>query len=72
MLKTVRTADKKSITGLVKPGGVLVPHNLDGPAIINEDGSKEYYIGGIKYSKTDWDKIIKQKKQDSDISMIIE
>jgi len=29
-------------------------HNWDGPAIIHEDGTNEYYVYGMKVSKQEW------------------
>lgn len=66
MLRTVKTTSNKTITGIVRKDGVLVPHSLTGPAIINEDSSKEYYISGIRYEKSEWKQIIKQRNQKSE------
>ncbi len=33
-------------------------HNLRGPAIINADGTKKWWINGIEYSKEEFDKIM--------------
>jgi len=36
-------------------------HNWDGPALIKADGSEEYYLNGIKYSKDKWKEFNKNK-----------
>lgn len=66
MLRTVRTTNGKTITGIVRANGVLVPHSLTGPSIVNEDNSKEYYINGIKYDKSEWKQRVKEKNQKSE------
>lgn len=37
-------------------------HNWKGAALINPDGTKEYYLHGIKTSEDDWKSAIKEQK----------
>lgn len=36
-------------------------HNWDGPSKINPDGTKEYYLHGIKLSEEDYKKRLKER-----------
>jgi hypothetical protein len=37
-------------------------HNTDGPALVYENGKKEYYIHGIKYTEKQWKEHCKQRE----------
>lgn len=44
------------------PGQAVKPHSINHPAITYSDGTKEYYIYGLKYNYQDWLKAIANYK----------
>ena len=63
--KVIKTTCGKIISYFEKDGAIPKMHCMDGPAIIHPEGSKkasEYYIYGIKYSKSKWQELISQHK----------
>lgn len=56
--KTLKTPDGVVLHTYKAPGKNAVPHSTDGPAIKYPKSMKkadEYFIYGIKYSKTKWE-----------------
>jgi len=65
IVKTMNTVCGKTITFLQTEGQPNRMHSVDGPALIYADADNkapEYYLYGIKYSKTDWKDRLSQKK----------
>lgn len=63
--KTIKTVCGKTITFYEEAGGVAKAHSVTGPAIIypkDDAKTSEYYLYGIKYSKTAWQSLISQYK----------
>lgn len=63
--RTMKTVCGKTITYTQVEGDLPKPHSLEGPAIIypESDGlAPEYYINGIKYSKTAWESLVSVTK----------
>lgn len=55
-VRTVKTPDGST----VKLWGRQI-HCWDGPAVITENGSKEYYLYGIKYSLDDFKSAVRDR-----------
>jgi len=65
VVKTINTACGKEITYFQKDNEVAKMHSMEGPALIypkEEKKAPEYYIYGIRYSKTRWQELISQHK----------
>jgi hypothetical protein len=58
--KTIKTPDGVVLHVYKEPGKNSVPHSIDGPAIKYPKAMKkadEYFIYGIKYSKSKWEEM---------------
>lgn len=65
IVRTMKTVCGKTITYFQEPGQTAKAHSLEGPAVIYPESDKqpdEYYIYGIKYSKTKWQDLVNQHK----------
>lgn len=65
IVRTIKTICGKTITFLQVDGQNNRAHCTTGPAIIypdSENKSPEYYLFGIKYSKTKWKELISAHK----------
>lgn len=65
VIRTMKTACGKTITYQQETGKVGKIHSVEGPALVypKEEGkSAEYYLNGIKYSKSTWQSLISQQK----------
>ena len=63
--RTINTTCGKTISYFQKDGEVAKMHSMEGPALIypkEEKKASEYYIYGIKYSKSKWQELINQQK----------
>ena len=63
--RTMKTACGKTISYLKDPGMTAKAHSLTGPAFIypeSEGLEPEYYIYGIRYTKTKWQELVNQHK----------
>ncbi len=59
----MNTVCGKTITYLKDPGKIAKPHSLTGPAFIysvEEGKAPEYYLYGIKYTKSKWQELVNQ------------
>jgi hypothetical protein len=64
-IKTIKTTCGKTITYMDTGEGVAKIHSTTGPAIIypeSEEKSPEYYLYGIRYTKTQWQELLAQHK----------
>lgn len=65
IIKTIKTVCGKTLTYLQTEGEINKLHNTEGPAVIypeSENTSPEYYLHGIKYTKSRWKELIAQYK----------
>ena len=65
IVRTIKTACGKKISYYQEPGCTAKAHSLEGPAVIypeSDNQADEYYIYGIKYSKTRWQELVNQHK----------
>jgi len=65
VVRTMKTACGKEITYFQKNDEVAKMHSMEGPALIypaEEKKASEYYIFGIKYTKTKWQELVNQHK----------
>jgi hypothetical protein len=63
--RTMKTVCGKTISYFQEPGEVAKAHSLEGPAVIHSESDNladEYYIYGIKYTKTRWQELVNQHK----------
>ena len=63
--RTMKTLCGKSISYIQETGQIAKAHSTTGPAITypkEEKKSPEYYLFGIKYSRTDWQDLLNQTK----------
>jgi hypothetical protein len=63
--KTISTVCGKTISFLQTPGEVAKAHSTQGPAIVypeSEGISPEYYLNGVKMTKTQWREALSQYK----------
>jgi len=63
--RTMRTTCGKTISYFQEGDSVAKAHSFEGPAVIypKEDGlTPEYYIYGIKYTKSRWQELVNQHK----------
>ena len=61
----MKTVCGKTITFIQNEGGRNQMHSTEGPAIIyseSENKAPEYYLFGIKYSKSKWKELLSQSK----------
>lgn len=72
MLRTIRTTCGHIIHVIDLPGRNLLPHSTTGPAFIYPNNKKEYYIYGIKYSKIDWEDLMRHSKIKSEDLAVLE
>ena len=73
-IKTINTVCGKTITFIHNEGGRNQMHSTEGPAIIypeSENKAPEYYLFGIKYSKSKWKELLSQSKALPADTMII-
>lgn len=64
-IKTMKTACGKTITYYKDDSGAAKAHSTTGPAITYPKSDKknpEYYLYGIKYTKTQWQELVNQHK----------
>ena len=64
-VRTITTTCGKQITYFQKNDEVAKMHSMEGPALIypaEEKKASEYYIFGVKYSKTKWQELVNQHK----------
>jgi len=64
--KTISTVCGKTISYFQEPGKNAKMHSVVGPALVHAKDDKkapEYYIFGIKYSKSVWDQLVNQYKE---------
>lgn len=65
IIRTFNTVCGKTISYMQETGQTAKAHSATGPAIIYSKDEKkvpEYYLFGIKYSKSDWQDLINQTK----------
>lgn len=65
VVKTMKTACGKTVTYLQADGESNKMHSIEGPAIVypeNENKAPEYYLYGMKYSKSDWETRVAQRE----------
>ena len=65
VIRTIKTTCGKEITYFQKGDEVAKMHSTEGPAITypaDEKKAPEYYIYGIRYSKTKWQELVNQHK----------
>lgn len=65
IVKTITTVCGKTLTFFQEGDNVAKMHSMEGPAVIYPEDSKkaaEYFIYGIKYSKSRWQSIVTQHK----------
>lgn len=65
VMKTFNTVCGKTISYCQDTGQIAKAHSTTGPAIVypkEEKKAPEYYLFGIKYSKSDWQDLINQSK----------
>jgi len=63
--RTINTTCGKIISYFQKDGEVAKMHSMEGPALIypkEEKKASEYFIYGIKYSKSKWQELVNQQK----------
>ena len=64
-IKIIKTACGKTISYFLEEGKTARMHSTEGPALIyskEENKASEYYIYGIKYSKSKWLDLVNQQK----------
>jgi len=64
-VRVINTVCGKKISYLETDGQPNKMHSTEGPALVYADSDSkapEYYLYGIKYSKTDWKDRLSQKK----------
>ena len=65
VVRTIKTTCGKEITYFQKNDEVAKMHSMEGPALIypaDEKKAPEYYIFGVKYTKTKWQELVNQHK----------
>jgi hypothetical protein len=69
---TVKTACGKTISYYKEDGSVAKAHSTTGPAFVYPKEDKkapEYYLYGIKYTKTQWQELINQHKASTQLDL---
>lgn len=64
-IRTMTTACGKTITYYKEDGCNAKAHSTSGPAITypkSDKKSPEYYLYGVKYTKTQWQELVNQNK----------
>lgn len=60
--RTINTAEGHKFHIVELPGELAKPHSINYPAITYADGTKEYYIYGLKHSYQDWQRVVADYK----------
>lgn len=62
-LKRIKTTCSHTFIVIDENVSPLKPHSSTEPAVIYPDGTEEYYLYGVKYEKSVWDTITKEKRK---------
>jgi len=65
IVRTIKTVCGKTITYFQKDEEVAKMHSMECPALIypkDDKKASEYYIFGIRYSKSKWQELVNQHK----------
>ena len=60
--RSINTTEGHKFHIVELPGETAKPHSINHPAITYADGTKEYYIYGLKHSYQDWLRVVANYK----------